>query len=103
VDVADDGPVEHGYPHLDTVRDAITALYKRLSYDTVQTFATSVAPVDVAFGDTDDLHLGASAYAMVEAAYGISMILGSLTVGRLGARLVHKVKLSLQQAWEERP
>ncbi len=35
----------------------------------------------------DDLHLGASAYAMVEAAYGISMILGSLTVGRLGARL----------------
>ncbi|MEW1644949.1 MULTISPECIES: hypothetical protein [unclassified Streptomyces] len=61
--MADDGPVEHGYPHLATVRDAITALYKRLSYDTVQTFATSVAPVDVAFGDTDDLHLGAQRVA----------------------------------------
>ncbi|MFJ9243269.1 hypothetical protein [Streptomyces sp. NPDC101776] len=61
--MADDGPVEHGYPHLDTVRDAITALYKRLSYDTVQTFATSVAPVDVAFADTDDLHLGAQRVA----------------------------------------
>ncbi|WP_329247715.1 hypothetical protein OG223_14840 [Streptomyces sp. NBC_01478] len=61
--MADDGPVEHGYPHLDTVRDAITALYKRLSYDTVQTFATSVAPVDVAFGDMDDLHLGAQRVA----------------------------------------
>ena len=61
--MADDGPVEHGYPHLDTVRDAITALYKRLSYDTVQTFATSVAPVNVAFADTDDLHLGAQRVA----------------------------------------
>ncbi|MDV9177831.1 hypothetical protein R6V09_47880 [Streptomyces sp. W16] len=61
--MADDGPVEHGYPHLDTVRDSITALYKRLSYDTVQTFATSVAPVDVAFCDTDDLHLGAQRVA----------------------------------------
>ena len=35
----------------------------------------------------DDLGLGAGAYAMVEASYGISMILGSLTVGRLGARI----------------
>ncbi|QEU95020.1 hypothetical protein CP970_32650 [Streptomyces kanamyceticus] len=52
------GPVVHGYPHLDTVRAAITALYKRLSYDTVHTFDTSVAPADVAFSDQDDLHLG---------------------------------------------
>ncbi|GAA2263221.1 hypothetical protein GCM10010145_41850 [Streptomyces ruber] len=57
------GPVQHGYPHLDRVRASITALYKRLSYDTVQTFATSVAPVDVAFADTDDLHLGAQRVA----------------------------------------
>ncbi|MGW3419945.1 hypothetical protein [Streptomyces phaeochromogenes] len=57
------GPVEHGYPHLETVRAAITALYKRLSYDTIHTFATSVAPVDVAFCDTDDLHLGAQRVA----------------------------------------
>ncbi|MGW6026859.1 hypothetical protein [Streptomyces sp. NPDC055099] len=56
--MTDGGPVVHGYPHLDTVRSAITALYKRLSYDTVHTFGTSVAPADVAFSDQDDLHLG---------------------------------------------
>ncbi|MEU0646579.1 hypothetical protein [Streptomyces umbrinus] len=61
--MANGGPVEHGYPHLDTVRAAITALYKRLSYDTIHTFATSVAPADVAFCDTDDLHLGAQRVA----------------------------------------
>lgn len=62
-DVANGGPVEHGYPHLDTVRAAVTALYRRLSYDTVQTFGTSVLPADVAFCDTDDLHLGAQRVA----------------------------------------
>ncbi|MFF7529836.1 hypothetical protein [Streptomyces bobili] len=61
--MANGGPVEHGYPHLDTVRDAVTALYRRLSHDTVHRFATSVAPVDVAFCDTDDLHLGAQRVA----------------------------------------
>ncbi|SOD87292.1 hypothetical protein [Streptomyces sp. Ag109_G2-15] len=61
--MANGGPVEHGYPHLETVRAAITALYKRLSYDTVQTFSTSVAPADVAFSDVDDLHLGAQRVA----------------------------------------
>ncbi len=35
----------------------------------------------------DTLHGDASAYALVEATYGVSMILGSLTVGRLGARI----------------
>lgn len=62
-DVANGGPVQHGYPHLETVRAAITALYRRLSRDTVQTFSTSVAPADVAFCDTDDLHLGAQRVA----------------------------------------
>ena len=57
------GPVEHGYPHLETVRAAITALYRRLSYDTDQTFSTSVVPADVAFCDTDDLYLGAQRVA----------------------------------------
>ncbi|QES41055.1 hypothetical protein DEJ49_08625 [Streptomyces venezuelae] len=57
------GPVVHGYPHLETVRAAVTALYKRLSYDTVHSFDTSVAPADVAFGDHDDLHLGAQRVA----------------------------------------
>ncbi|MFF8936221.1 hypothetical protein ACF08O_16100 [Streptomyces paradoxus] len=61
--MASDGPVEHGYPHLETVRAAITALYKRLSYDTVRTFAASVVPADVAFCDTDDLYLGAQRVA----------------------------------------
>lgn len=61
--MADGGPVEHGFPHLETVRAAITALYRRLSHETVRTFATSVAPVDVAFCDGDDLHLGAQRVA----------------------------------------
>ncbi|WP_156723999.1 hypothetical protein [Streptomyces apocyni] len=56
--MANGGPVEHGYPHLDTVRSAITALYERLSCDTIRSFATSVAPADVAFSGVDDLHLG---------------------------------------------
>lgn len=56
--MANGGPVEHGYPHLETVRAAVTALYRRLSRDTVQTFPTSVVPADVAFADSDDLYLG---------------------------------------------
>nr|WP_205615851.1 hypothetical protein [Streptomyces harenosi] len=48
---------------METVRAAITALYRRLTYDTVRTFSTSVAPADVAFCDTDDLHLGAQRVA----------------------------------------
>ncbi|MFH8987426.1 hypothetical protein [Streptomyces sp. NPDC017940] len=56
--MADGGAVEHGFPHLETVRAAVTALYRRLSHHTVHTFDTSVAPVDVAFRDEDDLHLG---------------------------------------------
>ena len=35
----------------------------------------------------DTIHGDASAYALVEATYGVAMILGSLTIGRLGARL----------------
>ncbi|MFJ9658082.1 hypothetical protein ACIRPR_08995 [Streptomyces griseoflavus] len=61
--MANGGPVEHGYPHLETVREAVTALYRRLTYDTVRTFPVSVAPADVAFCDTDDLHLGAQRVA----------------------------------------
>ncbi|MEU8795151.1 hypothetical protein [Streptomyces sp. NPDC048643] len=61
--MANGGPVEHGFPHLDTVRASITALWKRLSYDTVHTFSASVAPADVAFADLDDLHLGAQRVA----------------------------------------
>ncbi len=55
--------IEHGFPHLDMVRAAVHALFTRLSYDTVSTFATSVLPVDVAFDDSEDLHLGAQRVA----------------------------------------
>ncbi|GAA2077310.1 hypothetical protein GCM10009801_33340 [Streptomyces albiaxialis] len=58
-------PVEHGFPHLHTVRSAVTALYRRLSRDTVETFGTSIAPGDVAFADHDDLYLGAQRVAQV--------------------------------------
>ncbi|MBT2486977.1 hypothetical protein J7E96_00180 [Streptomyces sp. ISL-96] len=50
--------VVHGYPHLTTVRSALAALHKRLSYDGVHTYAPSVFPADVTFSDQDDLHLG---------------------------------------------
>ncbi|MEU2789226.1 hypothetical protein, partial [Streptomyces sp. NPDC007100] len=52
------GDIVHGYPHLDTVRAAVTALYKRLSYDTVRTFDTSVLPADVALSDAEELYAG---------------------------------------------
>ncbi|MGW2564048.1 hypothetical protein ACWCXB_33480 [Streptomyces sp. NPDC001514] len=55
--------VRHGFPHLDTVRAAITALHKRLSYDGVRAYSSSVLPADVAFCDQDDLHLGAQRVA----------------------------------------
>ncbi|MEW1549194.1 hypothetical protein [Streptomyces tsukubensis] len=52
------GPVVHGFPHLDTVRAAITALHRRLSPEALGRYAPSVLPADVAFADADDLHLG---------------------------------------------
>nr|WP_234346295.1 hypothetical protein [Streptomyces sp. NRRL F-5755] len=63
-----DGEIVHGYPHLDTVRAAVTALYKRLSHDTVRTFDTSVLPAEVAFDDEEELYAGAQrvARAMVQ-------------------------------------
>ncbi|MFE3324058.1 hypothetical protein [Streptomyces sp. NPDC059176] len=65
--MANGSEVVHGFPHLDTVRAAITALHRRLSYDGVRAYDGSVAPADVAFSDQDDLHLGAQrvAHALV--------------------------------------
>ncbi|MFI6346868.1 hypothetical protein [Streptomyces sp. NPDC050560] len=57
------GPVEHGFPHLETVRTSLTALYRRLSPQTVRSFSTSVLPSDVAFDDGDDLFPGAQRIA----------------------------------------
>lgn len=61
-------PVERGFPHLATVRSAITALYRRISPDGLATYAPSVAPADVAFPDDEDLYLGSQrlAHAMVQ-------------------------------------
>ncbi|WP_241999610.1 hypothetical protein [Streptomyces klenkii] len=50
--------IVHGFPHINTVRAAITALYKRLSYDTVHTFELSMPPADVAFDDDENPYLG---------------------------------------------
>ncbi|UNS96445.1 hypothetical protein MMF93_07950 [Streptomyces tubbatahanensis] len=57
--------VERGFPHLETVRAALTALYRRLSADGVRGFGHSVAPGDVAFSDTDDLYPGVQRVAGV--------------------------------------
>jgi hypothetical protein len=58
-------PVEHGFPHLQTVRAAITALYRTLSRETVQIFDGSVLPDDVAFSDEEDLYAGVQRVARV--------------------------------------
>ena len=50
-------------------------------------FIMGPAIVGTAVMVRDTLHADASAYALVEATYGVAMILGSLTIGRLGARI----------------
>jgi hypothetical protein len=52
------GEIVRGFPHLPTVRSALTALYRRLSYDTVSTFAASVLPQEVAIDPGADIYLG---------------------------------------------
>ncbi|WP_435129788.1 hypothetical protein [Actinacidiphila sp. bgisy144] len=59
------GPIVHGFPHLDTVRRALTALYRRLSADGVARFAASVRPELVDFPDDEDPYLGALRVARV--------------------------------------
>ncbi|MFJ6698587.1 hypothetical protein ACIQM4_21280 [Streptomyces sp. NPDC091272] len=55
--------VEHGFPHLATVRSALTALYRRIGEDGVRSYAHSVLPVDVGFSADEDPHLGAQRVA----------------------------------------
>jgi hypothetical protein len=57
------GPVEHGFPHLAMVQESLTALYRRLSYDTVSLFPASLRPEEVEFRADDDLYLGAQRVA----------------------------------------
>lgn len=59
------GAIVHGFPHLDTVRGALTALYRRLSGDGVARFATSVRPELVDFPEDEDPYLGAQRVARV--------------------------------------
>ncbi|HWM40475.1 MAG TPA: hypothetical protein VNS49_25575, partial [Streptomyces sp.] len=58
-------PVERGFPHLGTVRAALTALYRHVSPDTVRIFDGSVLPSDVAFSDAEDLYAGVQRVARV--------------------------------------
>ncbi|MCQ4081469.1 hypothetical protein NGB36_12880 [Streptomyces sp. RB6PN25] len=51
-------PVERGFPHLETIHASLTALYKRLSYDTISTFAVSVMPDEVRIPPETDIYLG---------------------------------------------
>ncbi|MFJ7154871.1 hypothetical protein ACIQUQ_08010 [Streptomyces sp. NPDC101118] len=55
--------IEHGFPHLETVRAAVTALHRRLSADGIRSYAPAFAPADAAFPRGDDLHLGAQRVA----------------------------------------
>ncbi|WP_328462867.1 hypothetical protein [Streptomyces sp. NBC_00448] len=59
------GPIVHGFPHLETVRGALTAIHRRLSADGVARFATSVRPELVDFPDDEDPYLGALRVARV--------------------------------------
>lgn len=52
-------PVEHGFPHLETVRASLTALFRRLTADGIRAYATSITSAEAAFGPDEDLHLGA--------------------------------------------
>ena len=58
-------PIMHGFPHLGTIRSALTAVYRRLSADGAARFATSVHPELVDFPDDEDLYLGAQRVARV--------------------------------------
>lgn len=61
--------VVHGFPHLRTVRSALTALYRRFTPEVLHAdFAVSVSPADVALDAGEDLHLGVQrvAHALVQ-------------------------------------
>jgi hypothetical protein len=62
---ADGTPIVRGFPHLETVRTALTALYRRLSAGGVERFAASVHPELVDFPADEDLYLGAQRVARV--------------------------------------
>ncbi|MFD9380653.1 hypothetical protein ACFWBH_34945 [Streptomyces sp. NPDC059999] len=56
-------PVEHGFPHVDTVHRALTALFRRLSYDGIRAYDAGLPAADAEFTPEDDPHLGAQRVA----------------------------------------
>lgn len=62
-------PIEHGFPHLETVRAAVTALFRRLTADGIRAYGTPFAPADAEFPASEELYPGAHrvASAMVRA------------------------------------
>ncbi|MFD5148039.1 hypothetical protein [Streptomyces sp. NPDC058401] len=62
-------PIEHGFPHLETVRASVTALFRRLSADGIRAYDTPFTPADAAFSASEELYPGAHrvASAMVRA------------------------------------
>lgn len=58
-------PIVHGFPHLETVRTALTALHRRVSAEGVRRFAASVHPELVSFDPGEDPYLGAQRVARV--------------------------------------
>ncbi|MCZ4100965.1 hypothetical protein G3I60_33970 [Streptomyces sp. SID13666] len=57
--------IEHGFPHLATIQSSLTALYRRLSADTVEQYPASVRPESVEFPPDEDPYLGAQRVARV--------------------------------------
>jgi phenylpyruvate tautomerase PptA (4-oxalocrotonate tautomerase family) len=57
--------VQRGFPRLPLVHAAITALYRGLTPEVVRSFGTSVLPVDVAFGDEEELTAGVRRIARI--------------------------------------
>ncbi|WP_030542915.1 tautomerase family protein [Streptomyces albus] len=55
--------VEHGYPRLETVRAAVTALHRAVP--SVRSFTASVLPVEVGFSEEEDLRAGVERVAGV--------------------------------------
>ncbi|MGW0860109.1 hypothetical protein [Streptomyces sp. NPDC002690] len=55
--------VTHGFPHLGTVRAAITALYRALGGAGVRAYAPSLPASEVAFTDAEELYAGAQRIA----------------------------------------
>ncbi|MDB1088598.1 hypothetical protein PJ985_13580 [Streptomyces sp. ACA25] len=85
------GTVERGFPRLAEVRASVTALYRGLSPATVRGFPLSVLPVDVGFGDDEELSAGVQRIARVMVRH----------LGLPEARIVVSFRRMDEAAWVE--